>query len=724
MRARSRIVAAVFALIALFSQYTPAIADAPVMKTSVTITGTSIDVVLNGLSGQSSCTVEINGTATGTLQGVSQGVFVNVNGVQIPDGGSGPSPTITGPGQFAANCAGMAAFKFHPTSVTGSPVITITASEAVGRIIGAGVNGGRTNVVGSAPITVSNSGSTATIAISPLPLPLLYGGTGATAIPSGCLQSSGTVITSTGIACASGSGVAAVTGTGNINVTTGATPVVSITNAPTFLGGTTLGTFNTAATTVFPIVMGNSLGLTNITNGAATAGGVAGDIFSLNNGTTTFFTVNHSGSAGVSNGFAAPGGINAGTSAVTSLTDSGLTSGLCVQTSTGGLLATAAAACGSGTVTSVSGDGVNISSTGGTTPTISITAAPTFAGTITESTLTNQKCLTSNSSKGIATTGEPCPDNSTNGSFVIPAVGSTVTVTVNLPAYFPSLANTPIFITDGTNLMYGLVTAGQGTTSLTVENIGIPTGAVGNTMATAAYLGGGGGPVPVGSGNITVTTTSSIPNVAITNAPTFTTVTASSLSGSRCLDANGSSVIIAAPGACPVNATGATFVIPALGGSVSVTVSNNPAYFPAKNNTPIIISDGTNTMNGLVTAGATTGTLTVTNQGMTAGAIGNTMATSAYVTAGGGGPSLMLHNQGGTRLNGIHVESNNALAVGSSTTATFTYATGFTAAPTCTVSTVGAVAPTMSMNAAPGTSSAVVFNSSTAGTASIMCLGW
>lgn len=251
MRLRGLI--AIVALAVMIAPLTAVRADAPPIKTSVTITGTGTDVSIRGLTNQSSCTIEIDGTASGTVEGIVQGVTVNVNAVQIPDGGN-PSPSITGPGQFTANCAGMSSFIFHPTSVTGSAIITIDASSAVGRIIGAGVNGGRTYVVGAAPVTVSNSGSTATVALSPLPLPLADGGTGAMALPSGCLQSNGTVVSSTGGPCAaqatpvsvqagtgvtvatpspgvfvvsatSSGGVTSVSGTGNISSTGGRLPL-------------------------------------------------------------------------------------------------------------------------------------------------------------------------------------------------------------------------------------------------------------------------------------------------------------------------------------------------------------------------------------------------------------------------------------------------------------------------------------------------------------------
>lgn len=59
------------------------------------------------------------------------------------------------------------------------------------------------------------------------------------------------------------------------------------------------------------------------------------------------------------------------------VTDSALTSGNCVQASTAGLLSTISNPCG--TVTTVTATG-NLSSSGGTAPAITMTSAPTFSG--------------------------------------------------------------------------------------------------------------------------------------------------------------------------------------------------------------------------------------------------------------------------------------------------------------------------------------------------------
>ena len=165
----------------------PALADLPVVKATTTITGTSTNVTILPLTGQSSCNVEIVGTAAGTTQGLVQGTWVNVNSVAIPDGNAGPSPTLPGAGSYTANCASFQGFRFVPTSVSGSATITVVATSGVGRVIGAGVNGGKTIVAGTSPITVVNTGSVATVGLT-TPLATVYGGTGQTSYtPNNCI---------------------------------------------------------------------------------------------------------------------------------------------------------------------------------------------------------------------------------------------------------------------------------------------------------------------------------------------------------------------------------------------------------------------------------------------------------------------------------------------------------------------------------------------------------
>jgi hypothetical protein len=776
---RSRIKLAVLCVVMLVAGVVvppqPALADYAIVKNTQVITGTTTPVAIQPLTGQSSCNVEIVGTAAGTTQGIENGTWVNLNSVQLPDGGA-PSPTITGPGTFTANCASAVAFRFNPTSVTGSATITVVASGGIGRIIGAGVNNGKTIVVGSGPITVTNAGNTATIGLTN-PLPIANGGTGATALPSGCLSSNGTVVSSTGTACASGSGtVTAVTGTGNIAVTAGATPVVSITNSPTFTGVITGGAYTgnnyiktsgalgvgvtntvssisnygffvsggTSYDNPNALFVNNSSGNATIggTNGGQTVGTITGQCWAWYNSTganptlqTALATMDCSGNEGIAGAVHAASFYGSGvgltsatvpnaalvTSPVTAVTgtgniastggltpaisitaapvfsnvtDSALSSGNCVQASTAGLLTTVAGACGtgSGTVTSVTGTG-NISSTGGTTPIVSVTDAPNFAGAITSGTLTNQRCLTSSSSKVIVTTTAPCPVDQLSASFVIPAVGSSVSVTLNAPTYFPVFNNTAIQITDGTNLMLGLVTAGATSGTLTVTNTGLAAGAVGNTMANAAFLSLGG----LG-----------------TASPSFTGVTVTGLAANACVQTGGSKQLGTITSPCSPFNTSSSFVIPAIGSAVTIS---STASLLNKTGMGYVITDGTNAIQTYYNG------TNFTNVAVIMGAVGNTMASGATISVGGG-VGISTNYVGAVKQIGEHEESQT-LSITALGTATFTFNVAFLTAPYCTVATVGAAAPSITLNAQASTTAVTLYNSG-AGTVSgnVLCMGW
>lgn len=78
--------------------------------------------------------------------------------------------------------------------------------------------------------------------------------------------------------------------------------------------------------------------------------------------------------------------------------------------------------------------------------------------------------------------------------------------------------------------------------------------------------------------------------------------------------------------------TSATFVIPAVGASVAVSLINGAPY---SNLGTLIISDGTNRVLGAITAGGTTNSITFLHMQLLSGAIGNTMASGALTQTSG-----------------------------------------------------------------------------------------
>lgn len=171
-------------------------------------------------------------------------------------------------------------------------------------------------------------------------------------------------------------------------------------------------------------------------------------------------------------------------------------------------------ACGAGTITA----GSNVVVTGPpTSPTVAVTAAPVFAG------------ATIGSSTGCAyvTTGvfgtKPCGAVLTTAGVVIPAVNSSVSVPIFDGSGFATSAF--IQISDGTHAFIGQITAGGGTTSLTVKNLLTVSGVAGNTVTTGALVASSGSPgSPVNAGtNLSF----SGATLNVVPSPTLTSVSAS-----------------------------------------------------------------------------------------------------------------------------------------------------------------------------------------------------
>jgi hypothetical protein len=74
----------------------------------------------------------------------------------------------------------------------------------------------------------------------------------------------------------------------------------------------------------------------------------------------------------------------------------------------------------------------------------------------------------------------------TNGTFTVPAAGSTVAVTI-VSASWPVVGQT-VYITDGTRILFGEITVVTSATSVTVKNPGYNGNSVSGTMATASIV--------------------------------------------------------------------------------------------------------------------------------------------------------------------------------------------------------------------------------------------
>lgn len=745
---KQKLLAYLMSLVCIFAYVCPAVADYSLLQ----ITGhpynpTGPYLVLSGLSGQGACSVSLTGTTTGTwaVEGLYQGsqAWTPALTVVSPDG-LNPSTAITAAGGYAFNCANMIAIRLDGTAGTGTPYTVLSAGGGVNRVLSSGVNGGRTNVVGTAPIVVTNAGNTATVSLT-TPLTIAQGGTGATALASGCLASNGTVVVSqacptpapvvtpvsvqagTGIAVAtpspgvfvvSNTGVTSVTGTGNMAVTAGPTPNVTITNAPTFTG--------------------------NVSAGSVTA--------------------------------------------------ANLTSNDCLR-SVSGLIQSASTDCPNGAIGALTaGTGIAISTPNPNKPTVSlITPVAVVNGGRGNTVATAGQCEDAASSSVIETSN--CAQWAVQ-SFVAPAIGATVTITSNENKLFTAKKYTPIFVSDGTTAVQGYVNATvTNSTTVVLFETNIDVGSVGATLAVNSLLSLSGlgisGLSGITAGNdIVVTPTNpSKPTVAVTQSPTFTgnvtagTLTDSGLSAGICVGTTTAGLLSngIAPfttGGCGVNSvTTGTAVLPSVGGQFSISISpdiypyyGEMAYFINPPNTCNFIAQRVSAFPGsgvgtfqVVAINVTCPSSTIpVGTNVYIGGIQYGLGSSLSLTSPNASPVLSVNpnlslttltatsltaNQcvkadsgktlvssgscpvvyaSGTLLTGMHIETTTFVATTLSST-TFTFATPYNTAPICTgnVENAGAGGLAVSFDGVPTTTSAIVKNNIT-GTVNIgvMCVGF
>jgi hypothetical protein len=492
---------------------------------------------------------------------------------------------------------------------------------------------------------------------------------------------------SAGVYQVTNTGVLSASGSGNITVTAGATPLVSITNAPSFTGNVTAG----------------------------------------------------------------------------NVTDSALTSGNCVQASTGGLLTTTAAACGSGSggVTSVTGSG-NIQVTAGATPVVTITNAPNFTSNITVGT-------NGTANAGIlfaAASGHTVEQ--VNGSQTVATISGTAINFNNGSTSYASMDQSGNLGLTGSLHATSFYGSGANITTGTIPDAALVTAPV--TSLTA------GSNIVVGSG--------STPTVAVTNAPSFTgplsasTLTATGLTSGDCVQASTGGLLTTATGAC------STGTVTGLTAGNGIVVGTGPTPSVALANS-ITVSGNIITTGGVIQSGAPNGAAngilgmgnTLSSGGYTAfssgsttsvngvagnmflvnGSVNNSMAldlngnlgifgglhaanlTDTALTSGdcvqagtGGllssatGGACPINYRGGTLQGGMHIETFTGSMTASTTTA-FTFGTAYTTAPYCVVSTVANGAPVLSIAASPAisTTSVSVYNSSgSAANGNVSCIGY
>lgn len=293
-------------------------------RTGNPLTGaTAPYLVLQGLTGQSACTLTINTTGGSfAVEGHYPGAAAWTTAITttlVTDLTTTQS-SMTAVGSYTFNCASMDSVRVDGTSASGTPNVTITASNGISKVGRSGGGGGSSSVQAGTGIAVA----------TPSP----------------------------GVFVVSNTGVTSVTGSGNIQVTSGPTPTVSITAAPTFSGPVT-GSNSTAFSAPNGFYVAGTAGASNDNMGLAigadygtytylsdcqaggpsscTLGDVYGSAIFYSSALHTYLVMDQNGNEAIA-GYLEVGNL-------------GSSVGQCVQIGTNGKLAGAGSACGAGSYT-------------------------------------------------------------------------------------------------------------------------------------------------------------------------------------------------------------------------------------------------------------------------------------------------------------------------------------------------------------------------------------
>jgi hypothetical protein len=223
-------------------------------------------------------------------------------------------------------------------------------------------------------------------------------------------------------------------------------------------------------------------------------------------------------------------GCFAGTVYAAAVTDSGLTSGNCVQAGTGGILTTTSSACGSsgGGITGLTA-GNDIAVGSGSTPSVAVTNAPTFTGGVAAASFNasstnvtqgfhNAGTLTSGTSCGVAL-GAPIGSGTGYSCISTSSSATVATVVAKVLGLGPNASTYYAFDQNGNlGLQNNLFANGATLSGLTGGNcIQAGTGGLLATISTPC-----GTLTSLTAGNDIAVGTGTTPTVSVTNSPTFT----------------------------------------------------------------------------------------------------------------------------------------------------------------------------------------------------------
>ena len=237
-----------------------------------------------------------------------------------------------------------------------------------------------------------------------------------------------------------------------------------------------------------------------------------------------------------------------------------------------------------------------------------------------------------NGSSGVYGTYYACAGYTTS-TFVIPAVGNTVSINVGTGnANFQKY--TPITVTDGTNSISGYVSSAGSVvfSSISMTVTAINQGASGNTMGQYAEIEPGNL-----AGAAASITSPSYPLLIVTNPSPNNFVIyaqnqqATALLAGGCAQSNdGATSLVSTGYSCGGQASG--FTIPAVGSTVTFTVINGSDNILEY--VPVSISDGIHSISGYTTARGSGSAITVYVTSINEGSVGDTMNGGAEISQG------------------------------------------------------------------------------------------
>jgi hypothetical protein len=261
----------------------------------------------------------------------------------------------------------------------------------------------------------------------------------------------------------------------------------------------------------------------------------------------------------------------------------------------------------------------------------------------------------------------------TNGTFTIPAAGSTVAVTVQSASW--TAVGQTLYISDGTNAGFFEITVRTSATSITVKNQGYQGNSTSGTMATAALVElmgpsvatstqPGFVPTPPNSTtqffrgdatfatppSATATTAGYVPtppnntttflrgDATFATPPNFTSSAAGYAPASgggttNFLRADGSWAAPPGGGGTTYITTNSSFTMPAVGSTVSVTVGSTTDMVAGQ---VVTVTDGTHTADMYVSSVTNSTTVVLGNNGATGNLAGSSTMNAGHVYMGGG----------------------------------------------------------------------------------------